>query len=234
MLKKQQRCTLLFFILLAASMLVQANDNSIDMATMLPTPVQNTNNATQTPPIIPQPSSTQSIPNQKRLATVLTCSDSPRHTGMVDKIPASNLFMISNIGNQLTTSLGSVDYGVNYLGSSLILIIGHSNCKAIHTATNSDYPTQEVTILKDLSTIHVTKGAANSDNVKMNINNQVAIALKRFASKVKAGELLVVGAVFETNDETPEATGKLNIININGETNQDKLNSIAATVAKAE
>ncbi|MGE5758499.1 MAG: carbonic anhydrase, partial [Sideroxydans sp.] len=64
-------------------------------------------------------------------ATVVTCSDSRVHTNMLDQTPEGDLFMIRNIGNQIETARGSVEYGINHLGSSLLLIIGHSSCGAI-------------------------------------------------------------------------------------------------------
>lgn len=166
-------------------------------------------------------------------ATVVTCSDSRVHTNMLDKTPEGDLFMVRNIGNQMATSKGSVQYGVNHLGSSLLLIIGHSSCGAIKAA-GGDYSSLEEPIKKELDTISITKGGANIDGVKTNVNNQVAAALKEFADKVKAGELLVVGAVYDFADDMKQGAGKLNIININGETDPAKLSSMPAPMAKAE
>src|SRR3989338_5450538 len=71
---------------------------------------------------------------QKPRATVVTCSDSRVHTNMLDKTPEGDLFMVRNIGNQLATAKGSVQYGVNHLASSLLIFIGHSSCGAIKAA----------------------------------------------------------------------------------------------------
>ncbi|MBI5626543.1 MAG: hypothetical protein HY935_04995, partial [Nitrosomonadales bacterium] len=57
---------------------------------------------------------------QKPRATVVTCSDSRVHTNMLDKTPEGDLFMVRDIGNQLATAEGSVEYGVNHLASSLL------------------------------------------------------------------------------------------------------------------
>src|SRR3989304_1854155 len=54
---------------------------------------------------------------QKPRATVVTCSDSRVHTNMLDKTPEGDLFMVRNIGNQLASTMGSVQYGVKHLGS---------------------------------------------------------------------------------------------------------------------
>ena len=129
---------------------------------------------------------------QKPRATVVSCSDSRVHTNMWDKTPEGDLFVVRNIGNQIATSHGSVQYGVNHLGSSLLLIVGHSSCGAIKAA-GGDYSALEEPIRKELDTISIIKGNANIDGVKTNVNNQVAAALKEWADKVKNGELLVVG-----------------------------------------
>lgn len=167
-------------------------------------------------------------------ATVVTCSDSRVHTNMLDKTPEGDLFMIRNIGNQLETAKGSVQYGVNHLASSLLIFIGHSSCGAIKAASG-DYSTLENPIKKELDTINIAKGVASIDGVKANVNNQVAAALKEFADKVAAGHLLVVGAVYDFSDDMKLGAGKLNIINVNGETDAAKIkSSLATTAAKKE
>lgn len=165
-------------------------------------------------------------------ATVVTCSDSRVHTNMMDKTPEGDLFMVRNIGNQLSTAKGSVQYGVNHLGSSLLLFIGHSSCGAIKAA-GGDYSSLEEPIKKELDTISITKGSANIDGVKTNVNNQVAAALKEWADKVKAGELMIVGAVYDFADDMKQGAGKLNIININGETDPAKIRNMPAPAAKS-
>ena len=168
---------------------------------------------------------------QKPRATVVSCSDSRVHTNMWDKTPEGDLFMIRNIGNQLATAKGSVQYGVNHLGSSLLLIVGHSRCGAIGAASG-DYSSLEEPIKKELDTINITKGVASIDGVKTNVNNQVTAALKEWAAQVKNGELLVVGAVYDFADDMKQGAGKLNVININGETDPAKLSSMPAPAAK--
>ena len=170
---------------------------------------------------------------QKPRATVVTCSDSRVHTDMLDKTPEGDLFMVRNIGNQLATAKGSVQYGVNHLGSSLLLFIGHSSCGAIKAA-GGDYSTLEEPIKKELDTINITKGSANIDGVKTNVNNQVAAAMDEFADKVKNGELLIVGAVYDFADDMKEGAGNLNIINMNGETDPAKIRNLPEPAAKAE
>lgn len=155
-------------------------------------------------------------------ATVVTCSDSRVHTNMLDQTPEGDLFMIRNIGNQIETAKGSVEYGVNHLGSSLLLIIGHSRCGAIAAASN-DYSGLEPAIKKELDTIRISKGVANIEGVKTNVNNQVAEAMQEYAEEVRAGHLLVVGAVYDFADDMKQGAGKLNLINVNGQTEPAKM-----------
>ena len=155
-------------------------------------------------------------------ATVVTCSDSRVHTNMLDNTPEGDLFMVRDIGNQLATAEGSVEYGVNHLASSLLLIIGHSSCGAIKAASG-DYSGLEPAIKRELDTIKIDKGVANIDGVKTNVNNQVAKALELFGDKVKEGHLLVVGGVYDFADDMKQGAGKLNVINVNGETDAAKV-----------
>lgn len=155
-------------------------------------------------------------------ATVVTCSDSRVHTNMLDKTPEGDLFMIRNIGNQIATAKGSVEYGINHLASSMLLVIGHSKCGAIGAASG-DYSKLEPAIQKELDTIKIDKGIASIDGVKANVNNQITAAMEEFGDKVKEGHLLVVGAVYDFADDMKQGAGKLNIINVNGETDPAKV-----------
>lgn len=166
-------------------------------------------------------------------ATVVTCSDSRVHTNMLDRTPEGDLFMVRNIGNQLETAKGSVQYGVNHLASSLLIFIGHSACGAIKAASG-DYSTLEAPIKKELDTINIAKGGATIDGVKTNVNNQVVAAIKEFSGKVSAGHLMVVGAVYDFSDDMKLGAGKLNIINVNGETDTAKIKAALTEKAPAQ
>ncbi len=155
-------------------------------------------------------------------ATVVTCSDSRVHTNMLDQSPEGDLFMIRDIGNQIATAKGSVEYGINHLGSSLLLVIGHSKCGAI-AAASGDYSGLEPAIKKELDTIKIGKGVANIDGVKANVNNQIAAAMEEYAEAVKEGHLLIVGAVYDFADDMKQGAGKLNLINVNGQTDAAKM-----------
>jgi carbonic anhydrase len=58
----------------------------------------------------------------------------------------------------------------------------------------------------------------------------VAAAMLKFDDELKEGKITVIGAVMDFADDLHQGTGKLNIININGETDSNKLNNIEAVL----
>jgi carbonic anhydrase len=166
---------------------------------------------------------------QHPTATIVTCSDSRVHTNMMDASPEGQLFMIRNIGNQLATAEGSVEYGVHHLHTPVLLFIGHSRCGTIAAAT-SNYSKESPQIKRELDTITISKDLNNIDGVRANVNNQVAAAMLKFDDELKEGKITVIGAVMDFADDLHQGTGKLNIININGETDSNKLNNIEAVL----
>ncbi len=160
--------------------------------------------------------------SQHPRATVITCSDSRVHTHALDATPDGDLFMVRNIGNQIATAEGSVEYGVHHLHTPLLLIVGHVACGAIKAASG-DYSKESPTIQRELDTIQIPKGDAGLNSVKLNINNQVRMAMNKFESEVISGHLTVVGAVYELKNELHQGLGKLHVVNVNGETNAAKI-----------
>ncbi|MBS4099093.1 MAG: carbonic anhydrase [Sulfuricella sp.] len=167
------------------------------------------------------------VKGQTPRATVVTCSDSRVHTHALDRTPDGDLFMVRNIGNQLATAEGSVEYGVRHLNTPVLMVIGHSSCGAVK-AVMGGYEGIEPAIKKELDTLSVPgKDAKNDqevmDSVAANVNRQVEAALAKFAPEVKDSRLAVVGAVYDFRNDYKKGNGKLVVINLNGETDQAKI-----------
>lgn len=170
---------------------------------------------------------------QKPTATIVTCSDSRVQSNMFDRSPEGDLFTIRNIGNQLATSEGSVEYGVHHLHSPILVFLGHSRCGAI-AAVGGNYSKESTAIKKELDTINIPKEIGNIEGVTANVNNQVALAMKKFEEEVGAGHLTIMGAIMDFADDLHQGAGKLHVININGETDPAKLDNLAALLNKAK
>lgn len=155
-------------------------------------------------------------------ATVVTCADSRVQSNAFHPDAVNDLFMVRNIGNQLATSEGSVEYGVRHLNTPLLMFIGHAVCGAV-AAASGDFSKLERPIQKELLTINIPKGINVNEGVLMNVNNQVEAALLKFGGEVESGKLAVIGAFYDFRNDYRQGKGKLIITNINGETDPAKL-----------
>ncbi|HEY8803917.1 MAG TPA: carbonic anhydrase, partial [Clostridium sp.] len=73
-----------------------------------------------------------SIDGQNPIAAVLTCSDSRVSPEFVFDQGLGDIFVIRNAGNIADIiTLGSIEYAVENLGVSLIIILAHEKCGAV-------------------------------------------------------------------------------------------------------
>ena len=68
---------------------------------------------------------------QKPYITLVTCSDSRVPLNSLLPDTSNKVFSIQNIGNQILSTEGSVDYGIYHLKTPLLFFLGHSDCGAI-------------------------------------------------------------------------------------------------------
>ncbi|MDF1757428.1 MAG: carbonic anhydrase [Legionellaceae bacterium] len=162
---------------------------------------------------------------QKPIVTMIGCSDSRVHLGIIDENPEGDIFVIRNIGNQLLTAKGSVEYGINYLHSDILLIVGHSECGAVQAASG-DFSDLNPEVIKELADMNLKKGQSNIDGVKANVHYQVLRSLQKFSKLVAENKLLIVGAVYDFSDDMHLGAGKLNIINIQGRNLEQKSDDV--------
>jgi carbonic anhydrase len=72
---------------------------------------------------------------QQPFAVVLCCSDSRVVPEIIFDQKLGDLFVIRNAGNVVDEDvLGSIEYAVEHLGTTLVVVMGHSTCGAV-TAT---------------------------------------------------------------------------------------------------
>lgn len=174
------------------------------------------------------------IHGQNPMATMITCADSRLHTHALDVHPDGDLFLVRNIGNQVPTAEGSVEYGVRHLHTPVLFIIGHSSCGAVEAAM-SDHSKLEPAIKRELDTMKVagtkTDDAAEvKKSVETNVHHQVSYALTKFADEIRKGSLTVIGGIYDFKNEYNQGSGRLVLININGETNPDVIRKIQPAV----
>ena len=163
--------------------------------------------------------------SQNPFITLLTCSDSRVQTNAILPDSINKIFTIENIGNQILSSEGSVDYGILHLKTPVLLILGHSDCGAVK-AFMDGYESEpksikhELDFLKDVN-LNLDENSSDFEerllqNSLKNIDYQVSIALNKYSEKIKNKELVILGAFYDFYNELNKGFGKLSIVNING------------------
>jgi carbonic anhydrase len=170
-------------------------------------------------------------------ATVLTCSDSRVHTPAFDSTPENDVFMIRNIGNQLGNAQGSVEYAVEHLETPVLLVIGHTGCGAVKAAMG-DLSKQSKAVRAELDAMVLPKPAAGVDEngawseaVIANVHSQVRRSVSRFGQRVQQGKLTVVGAVYDFRNDLGHGAGKLDIIDVNGNDEAERMKAFVEAIS---
>jgi carbonic anhydrase len=173
--------------------------------------------------------------SQKPRATLVTCADSRVQSGALSAAPENELFTIRDIGNQIETAEGSVEYGVEHLNTPVLLILGHTGCGAVKAALEGAEAGPSVA--HELATIHIAKKrkadpVSWAEGVIEHVHGEVAVALRLFAERVRDGRLTVVGAVYDFRDDLGHGPGKLTVIDVNGQTEQAKIDAFITAITR--
>jgi len=156
---------------------------------------------------------------QSPFAIIVSCSDSrvPVET-VFDQIPG-NIFGVRIAGNFLDDNgLGSIEYSVAVLKSSLILVLGHTDCGAVKAAVKyvKDGTTQPshiqglvTAIAPAVKSAKAKAGDLLANSIVENVHENVRALTVRspiVAEAVKSGSLAVAGGVYDLN------SGKVTVI----------------------
>jgi carbonic anhydrase len=78
------------------------------------------------------------IDNQQPFAAILGCSDSRTTPETIFDQTLGDVFSVRLAGNvACRKAIGSLEYSCKYLGSKIIVVMGHSNCGAIKAACDN-------------------------------------------------------------------------------------------------
>jgi carbonic anhydrase len=177
---------------------------------------------------------------EKPRATVLTCSDSRVQVGAWDGSPENDDYTVRNLGNQLSTSLGSVEYGVGRLHTPVLLIIGHTGCDAVKSVLDKSAAKGKGPIVDELSHLELPERFRRvrqdeewdslTKAVVANVDAQVADAVEHFAPFVQSGELTVVGAVYDFQNDFEDGHGRLRLVNVNSNVEASRIEAFQEAV----
>jgi len=160
---------------------------------------------------------------QKPYITLVTCSDSrvPLNALMPDT--SNKVFSIQNIGNQILSTEGSVDYGIYHLKTPLLFFLGHSDCGAIKSYLQGfdkeSYGIKhELDFLRPTITESITKEdfeTLHSQVIEKNLDYQVNIACKKYKDLIQTGQLTVMAGFYDFKGEYGKGMGDIIIVNVN-------------------
>ncbi|MFM8759191.1 MAG: carbonic anhydrase, partial [Methylophilaceae bacterium] len=149
---------------------------------------------------------------QHPFASVLSCSDSRAPVEMLFDQALGDIFSVRLAGNIATNyAIASLEFGTKYLGSKLIVVLGHSSCGAIKAACD-DFKDGHITQLIDLikpavimeKTESQTRNSGNADFVmkvcELNIRHQmhqIVYESEIIQRQLEARSIGIVGASYD-------------------------------------
>ena len=154
-------------------------------------------------------------------AVILACSDSRVAPELIFDKGLGDLFVIRVAGNISDDAVvGSIEYAVEHLHTSLVVVMGHKNCGAIAAAVadleKPDDINNHIRMLTDKIQQAIT-------TVKLNENDAIQKALLSnviftvssldesrpvLSEAIKKGELKIVGAVYDLSSGKVQWLGK--------------------------
>jgi len=147
--------------------------------------------------------------DQKPKVVVLACSDSRVSPEILFDKSLGDLFVVRSAGNVADAiGVGSIEYAVEHLGSSVLVVLGHTGCGAVKAACSGDkMPTPNLQAVMDKIAPAVTRAkryagtseleeAAVRENVHQSANAVITSSeiLQHF---MHDGKLTVFEAVYD-------------------------------------
>ena len=144
------------------------------------------------------------------IAGILGCGDARVGAELIFDRPPGDLFMVRVAGNFLSDyGLASLEYCVEFLGTPLLMVLGHTNCGAVTAAVNVveneiDLPGRLFVLIDALepSVLHAKMAnpedllyASVTENVRRQVRRLRTISPVINAAQ-EAGRVKVVGAIY--------------------------------------
>ena len=171
---------------------------------------------------------------QKPYITLVTCSDSrvPLNALMPDT--SNKVFSIQNIGNQILSTEGSVDFGIYHLKTPLLLFLGHSDCEAIRAYLKGfdqeiEGIKHELDFLRPIISEYKTSQdfkKLHSCVIEQNLDYQINIAYKKYKDLINSGKLTIMAGFYDFNGEFGKGKGNIIIVNVNKQKNVDEIKNL--------
>ena len=149
----------------------------------------------------------QTREGQYPFAVILSCMDSRTSVELIFDQGLGDLFSIRVAGNIVNNDiLASIEYAVKYIGSKVLMVLGHTECGAITSAKNGVTDGHITSLLKRIqpsitkALLHDDKNYIFKDKVAYaNVENSLEEILKGsdiVRSMFEQGKIGIVGGVY--------------------------------------
>ncbi|MEY2493203.1 MAG: carbonic anhydrase [Verrucomicrobiota bacterium] len=144
--------------------------------------------------------------NQKPFAVLVSCSDSRGGPEIIFDQSLGDIFVVRTAGNVVAgIELGSVEYAVEHLGASLIMVLGHTRCGAVAAAVSGGEAHGHLPSILDLikPAVEKTKNEPGDpiENAMRENVRQTVTQLKNdspvLTDALRGGKLRIVGARYD-------------------------------------
>jgi high affinity sulfate transporter 1 len=162
---------------------------------------------------------------QSPFITLVTCSDSRVPLNALLPDTSNKVFTIKNIGNQILSTEGSIDYGIYHLKTPLLFFLGHSDCGAIKAYLQGmdDEAHEDIKheldflrpIIKSDGSIIKDANLFRTGVIEKNLDYQVNIAYKKYKDLILSEELTIMAGFYDFNDDYGKGKGDIVIVNVN-------------------
>lgn len=155
---------------------------------------------------------------------VLTCSDSRVPPELLFDKNLGDLFVVRSAGNVADpVGLGSIEYAVEHLGSSVLVVLGHEKCGAVTAACSGEkIPSANLQAIMDRidPAIMQARSYAKPDNlvdaaISENIHQSAQDVLQRseiLRQALKQGKLTIIEAIYRLDTGEVTRLGKLSVL----------------------
>ena len=150
--------------------------------------------------------------NQQPFSAILGCSDSRVAPELILDQTLGDIFSIRLAGNvACRKAIGSLEYSCKYLGSKIIVVMGHSNCGAVKAACDNFEEGNITEIIKllqpavseETTTLDPERNAKNSEFVSnvcfLNVKKQMQNIIKQsdiLKDLLDNKQIGIIGAVY--------------------------------------
>lgn len=154
----------------------------------------------------------ETVSGQKPFATIVSCSDSRVVPEYIFDTTLGEIFIIRVAGNVVDScGLGSIEYGVGHLHTSLLVVLGHEKCGAVTGACKGLCENNHIDLVLEKIKPAICK--VGKDNIEYTITENINCVVESIKTsskvveeKIVQGKLKIIGMKYSLS------TGKVELV----------------------